>query len=130
MKTVLLISAMLLLNIASYSQTYKSSFASVMEDNFKTDFKDRVITISDKEITVTNFLNGETETWRMIVNRIENKQWMLDGMQKTYYCTSTDKDFISGTYRKAIAHKTSTGTFRIADFADEMTVFTYDFHID
>lgn len=130
MKTVLLISAMFLLNIASYSQTFKSSHATVMIPKAETDFTDRVITISDKEITVTKFLNGGKETWHLIINRIENKQWMFDGMQKTYYCTNKDKDNISGTYRKIIAHKTSMGTFTIADFADETTVLTYDFDIN
>lgn len=127
MKKLLLISAMMLLSIASYSQTFKSSYVNKMEPKFETETKDRIVTISDKEITVTNFLDGGVKTWHLIINRIENKEWTFDGMQKTYYCTNRDKDIIEGNYRKAIAHKTSYGTMIIADFADEITVLTYDF---
>ena len=129
MKKLLLISAMFLLNIISYSQTFKSSYVNKTKPKFETDMKDRIITISDKEITVTNFLDGGVKAWHLIVNKIENKEWSFDGMQKTYYCTNRDKDIIEGNYRKAIAHKTSYGTFKIADFADEMTVLTYDFDL-
>jgi hypothetical protein len=129
MKKLLLISVMMLLSLASYSQTYKSSYVNKSKPVSETDMKDRIITISDKEITVTNFLDGGVKTWHLIINRIENKEWTFDGMQKTYYCTNRDKDIIEGNYRKAIAHKTSYGTLMIADFADEMTVFTYDFNM-
>jgi hypothetical protein len=39
-----------------------------------------MITISDIEITVTNFLDGGVKTWNLIVNKIENKDWMYDGL--------------------------------------------------
>lgn len=127
MKTIILILLMLFVNHVSYSQTYKSSYSLNPKSDSETEFKDRIITISDKEITVTNFLDGGVKIWHLIVNRIENKEWNLDGMQKTYYCTDKDKDAMFGNYRKAIAHKTSMGTFLIASFADEATVLVYNF---
>jgi hypothetical protein len=80
MKKHLLISAMFLLSIASYSQTFKSSYVNETKPKFETDTKDRMITISDKEITVTNFLDGGVKTWHLIVNKIENKDCMYDGL--------------------------------------------------
>ena len=121
---------MMFLSLISYSQTFKSSYSINPKFDSETEFKDRIITISDKEITVTNFLDGGVKTWHLIVNRIENKEWNQDGMQKTYYCTDKDKDALFGNYRKAIAHKTSIGTFMIASFADEATVMVYYFSLN
>lgn len=130
MKKLLMTFTIILLSLASYSQTFKSFSLSKQKPEFETDTKDRIITISNKEITVTNFLDGSTKTWHLIINRIENKEWINDGMQKTYYCTDKDKDFISGTYRKAIVHKTSNGSIVFASFADEMTILLYVFNIN
>lgn len=126
MKTFMIIIAMMLLSVVSYSQTYKSAYSTNKKASFETDWKDRVITINDKEISITNFIEG-TKTQYLIVNRIENKDWSFDGVCKTYYCTTKDKDFMNG-YQKAILYVTYDN-IHFALFATEILVFNYIFSI-
>lgn len=126
MKTFTIIIAMMLLCVASYSQTFKSAYSSNSKPDFETEWKDRVITITDKEISISNFVAG-TKTLYLIVNKIENKEWSFDGLRKTYYCTTKDKDVING-YQKAILYVTYDSVY-FALFADEITIFKYVFSI-
>jgi hypothetical protein len=123
---LMLIIVSTLFTSTTFCQTYTSPYAVKNANKFVTDYKERVITITDKEISITNFREG-TKTQYLVVNKIENKEWLMDGEQKTYYCTTKDKDVING-YQKAIVYKKYDAVV-MAMFADEITVFTYQFSI-
>jgi hypothetical protein len=110
----------------SYSQTYNSAFEIKEKKNFITEVKNRTITVSDKEISITNFIGG-IETQYFVVNKIEYKDWPFDGNRKTYYCTTKDEDVING-YQKAIIYFTYD-TMVVGLFADEITIYKYTFNI-
>jgi hypothetical protein len=127
MKKLLLITLMLL-SITAYSQTYKSPFLTKQKAEFETDYKARVITITDKEISVTNFLNGGRETLYLTVNKIENVDYYIDGLCKTYRCVTKTKGAISGESQKVIVYKTAL-QLTVAMFVDEVTIMKYIFSI-
>ena len=106
--------------------TYDSDYSTKSKDNFETDWNARVITITDKEITISNFIGG-TKTLYLVVDKIENKEWMFDGVCKTYYCTTRDADPING-YQKVILYKTYNSLV-MGMFADEITVYNYKFNL-
>lgn len=127
MKKLILITLILLIGVICKSQvTYNSSWTIKGSSKFESKIKDRVITISDNEISISNFIGG-TETQHLVVNKIIDKDWGLDGVCKTYYCTTKDADFING-YQKVIIY-TKYDTMIMAMFADEITVFTYKFNL-
>jgi hypothetical protein len=122
----LLIATLLLLSTIAYSQTYKSTFVIKRKNEFESEYKNRLISITDKEISITEF-SGGTYSRYFVVNKIVEKDWIYDGLRKTYYCTTKDKDPING-YQKAIIYKTYDKVI-LALFADEITVFNYQFDI-
>jgi hypothetical protein len=126
MKKLLFILALILLNSISYSQTYKSAYVIKQKIDFETELKDRIITINDKEISISNF-SGGTKTMYLIVNKIEEKEYDLESKCKFYYCTTKDKDFING-YQKAIVIK-KYDTIILSLFATEIDIYTYQFSI-
>ncbi len=126
MKKTILSMALILVYLASYSQTFNSSYSTNMDLNFVTDMKDRVIILSDKEVSITNFKGG-TKTLYLVVNKIENKDWLFDGVCKTYYCTTKEKDVVAG-FERAIVYEKATSIV-LAIFADEITVHKYEFSI-
>jgi hypothetical protein len=129
MKTLFFTLVLFLSNIATYSQTYKSSYLIKPIFENETDKNARTITLTDNVITITNFLEKNTKTLTLYVYKIENKEWGFDGIQKTYYCNDKDKDVIDGNNRKVIVYKTSRSTIKVASFADEITVYVYEFGI-
>ena len=129
MKTFVLIFALMILNLASYSQTYKSSYMITQKSEMETEWKDRVITITDKEIYISNFLDGSTKTLYLVVDKIENVNYTFDGLQKTYRCTSQHKDLIAG-YQKVMVYHTYTLGVTVAMFVDEITVIQYQFGVE
>jgi hypothetical protein len=129
MKTFVLIFALMILNLASYSQTYKSSHMITQKAEMETEWKDRVITITDKEISISNFLDGSTKTLYLTIDKIENVNYAFDGLRKTYRCTSTHKDLIAG-YQKVMVYYTPTLGITVAMFVDEITVMKYQFGVD
>jgi hypothetical protein len=128
MKTLIIIPLMLLSTFA-YSQTYKSSHMITQKSEFETEWKDRVITITDKEISITNFLDDGTKTLYLTVDKIENVKYAFDGLQKTYRCTSKHKDPIAG-YQKVMVYHTYALGVTVAMFVDEITIMTYQFGVE
>lgn len=127
MKKLLMLIIIILSGLISQSQvTYNSSWTIKGSSKFESKIKDRIITISDNEISISNFIGG-TETQYLVVNKIIDKDWGLDGVCKTYYCTTKDADIING-YQKVIIY-TKYDTMIMAMFADEITVFTYKFNL-
>jgi hypothetical protein len=125
MKTITITIGLMLLSLASYSQTFKSPYVIKGKTNFATEMKDRIITISDKEISISNFIGG-TKTQYLIVNKIEEKDY--NGIKcKYYYCTTKDEDIING-FQKAIIIK-EFNTLYLGLFATEIDIFKYMFSI-
>lgn len=127
MKAIKLLFVFTLISFATYSQTYKSSYSINKECDFQTDMKSRTITISDKEISISNFADGGTETIYFVVNKIEEKEYSFDGLCKYYYCTTKDKDPING-YQKAIFIKKYDAIY-LGLFASEIDINNYEFSI-
>jgi hypothetical protein len=128
MKKLILLTILLFGLTSAYSQTYKSPFLTKQKAEFETDYKARVITITDKEISVTNFLNGGRETLYLIVNKIENVNYYIAGLCKTYRCMTKTIDAISGESQKVIVYKTAL-QLTVAMFVDEVTIMKYIFSI-
>lgn len=124
----------LLLGVVSMAQVrYESSWVILENQKYETQFTNRIITISDTEISISRFIgNNNTpfiETQYLIVNEIIEKDWgIFDGVCKTYYCTTKDVDFING-YQKVIIYIKKRDVMKMAVFADEITVFVYQFKL-
>jgi hypothetical protein len=131
MKILVLTFASILGSLASSSQTYKSHSVIKMEPGVETEIKDRIITINEKEISITNFMVG-TKTLYLTVNKIENKilHDVLSGDDtfKTFYCTTKDKDPYNG-YQKAIVY-VRYSKIMMGLFSEEITVYQNQFSTD
>ena len=126
MKTSILLLLFTSLNFIAFSQTksYKSSTTIVEKKEFKTESVERTLFLTENSITISNYLNGGKDDAKMKINKIEKKEYSLDGVCNWYYCTSTVKDPIIG-YSKFIIiipeHATSVYIFH---FADEVSVYS------
>lgn len=104
MKKILLVFVMLLIGIDSFSQTFRSNSATIRRDGFEIDRTVRSIIISDREISISNYLNGNTKTLLLNVYLIEEREDRFDGLCKYYYCTARDDQKLS-PYRKIVVIK-------------------------
>jgi hypothetical protein len=127
MKKFILLLTLLTIFSGLYSQTFKSPYAIVINSVTETQMKARVITISDKQISISKFIGG-VDTQYLVVNRTEEKEYSFDGVCKHYYCTTKDKDPING-YQKAIVIKTDREII-LGLFATEIQVEVYHFAIN
>jgi hypothetical protein len=127
MKKLILFTIIFLLGVICKSQTiYNSNWSIDGSIDFKSNVMDRVIIISDNEISVSSFIGG-VETLHLVVNKIINKDWGFDGVCKTYYCTTKEADVING-YQKVIVY-IKYNTITMAMFANEISVFIYHFKL-
>jgi hypothetical protein len=126
MKKLLFIFIFLFCTLKIFSQTFKSTFTIEEERKTKSKMIERVITITDKKITITKYI-GETNPQILTVNKIEEKEDAFDGKCKYYYCTTVDKDPING-YQKAIVIKKQREIV-IGLFATEIDVYISHFGI-
>jgi hypothetical protein len=89
-----------------------------------------IINIGEKEIQIQNFAEGTraSRTLFLIIDRIENKDWNLDGNCKTYYCHTQE---IEATYgeQKAIVYVTNDASPKVMMglFNDEISITKYKF---
>lgn len=129
MKKIILVIILLLLSMVSICQvSYDNPYVIKEIFNFEPEFNDRLISISNSEITISKFIEN-TKTQYLIVNKIVDKDWgIFDGVCKTYYCTTKDADFING-YQKVIIY-IKDDMMKMAMFADEVTVFHYQFKLN
>ena len=94
--------ALLFLSGNMFSQTtYDSSVTTRYKSEGKVIEKQRTITISDSEITITNFVGG-TKPLNLKVNEIKEKEDNWGSLKKWYYCTSKDKSVARGKYTEFI----------------------------
>ena len=126
MKKMIVLLALLISFTTAYSQSFKSPYVIEVKSVTKTEMKDRVITLSDKQISISKFIGG-VDTQYLIINRTEEKDYDFDGVCRYYYCTTKDKDPVNG-YQKAIVIKTHNEII-LGLFATEIQVFVYHFAI-
>jgi hypothetical protein len=105
----------------SYCQKYESYMLTSWEYNFNTKMAYNDVIISSNKITITDLFNGGKETLYMTIDSIVEKDY-FGSPCKWYYCHSSDrKDIVIipiNNYRKKIY---------LFDFADDVTIFKYDF---
>ena len=104
MKKTIVLLILLLTGISSFSQTFRSRSATIRRDGFEIDRTERSITISDREITISNYLNGNTRPLLLNVYSVVEKEDRFDGVCKYYYCTVENGDQLS-SYQKIIVIK-------------------------
>lgn len=104
MKKTIVLLILLLMGISSFSQTFRSRSATIRRDGFEIDRTERSITISDREITISNYLNGNTRPLLLNVYSIVEKEDRFDGVCKYYYCTVENGEQLS-SYQKIIVIK-------------------------
>lgn len=95
MKKVFLLLLLLLFCVSVFSQTYKSRSATIRRGGFEIDRTERSIVISDREIVITNYLNGNTEPLHLEVYLTEEKDDRFDGICRYYYCTVSNNNKLS-----------------------------------
>lgn len=120
MKNLILVS-LLFFSITVFGQTtYNSSVTTKYKSEGEVIEEQRTITVSDTEITITNFVGG-TKPLNLKVNEIKEKEDDWDGLMKWYYCTS--KDVISGknTEYIIIMKKSYPSNMEINQKVDEVT---------
>jgi len=121
MKNLILV-AFLLSSVTVFSQTtYNSSVTTSYESEGEVIEKQRTITVSDTEITITNFVGG-TKPLNLTIDEIKEKEDNWDGLMKWYYCTSKDKDVINGYIKYIIVMKKSyPSDMEVNQKVDEVT---------
>lgn len=132
MKTIIafLLLVIPLISVAQNNEIkiFKSPSILKAKTTFETDRKDRIITINNNEISISNFSAG-TKTFYLNINRKEtNKEFDFNENCTYYYCTTKESDITYG-YRKAII---VVSEFKIwmALFVTELDVFKYEFSLN
>lgn len=104
MKKIILFLIISLIGINTFSQTFKSNSATIRKGSFEIDRTVRSIVISDREIIISNYLNGNTKPLVLNVYFIEARVDKFDGVCKYYYCTAENDEKLS-PYQKIIVIK-------------------------
>ncbi len=122
MKNLLLIISIIFATNIYGQTTYNSSVTTKYRSEGEVIEKQRTITISDTEITITNFVGG-TKPLNLKVNDIKEKEDDWDGLMKWYYCTSVEKDVISSknTAYIIIMKKSYPSDMTVCQKVDEVT---------
>lgn len=101
MKRVIMLIMLVLTTVGLFSQTFRSRSATIRRDGFEIDRTVRSIEITDKCITITNYLSGNTEPLVLNVYHTEDKEDRFDGLCRYYYCTAANDEKLS-RYRKIV----------------------------
>jgi len=104
MKKIVLALIISLIGINTFSQTFRSNSATIRKGGFEIDRTVRSIIISDNEITISNYLNGNTKPLVLSVYLIEEREDKFDGLCKYYYCTARNDEKLS-PYQKIVVIK-------------------------
>jgi len=102
MKKIALVFIISLIGINTFPQTFRSNSATIRKGDFEIDRTVRSIIISDREITISNYLNGNTKP--LDVYLTEERYDKFDGVCKYYYCTARDDEKLS-PYQKIVVIK-------------------------
>lgn len=104
MKKIILVFVISLIGINTFSQTFRSNSATIRKGGFEIDRTVRSIIISDSEITISNYLNGNTKPLVLNVYLTEEREDKFDGVCKYYYCTARNDEKLS-PYQKIVVIK-------------------------
>lgn len=104
MKKIILVFIISLIGINIFSQTFRSNSATIRKGGFEIDRTVRSIIISDSEITISNYLNGNTKPLVLNVYLTEEREDKFDGVCKYYYCTARNDEKLS-PYQKIVVIK-------------------------
>ncbi len=104
MKKIVLVFIISLIGINTFSQTFRSNSATIRKGGFEIDRTVRSIVISDREITISNYLYGNTKPLILNVYLTEERYDKFDGVCKYYYCTARDDEELS-PYQKIVVIK-------------------------
>jgi len=104
MKKIVLVFIISLIGINTFSQTFRSNSATIRKGGFEIDRTVRSIIISDREITISNYLYGNTKPLILNVYLTEERYDKFDGVCKYYYCTARDDEKLS-PYQKIVVIK-------------------------
>ncbi len=122
MKIFLLIISIVFVTNTYGQKTYNSSLTTKYKFEGEVIEKQRTITVSDTEITISNFIGG-TKLLKLKVNDKKEKEDKWDGLMNWYYCTRTDKDVLSGKNTKyiIIIKKSYPSNMTVCQKVDEVT---------
>jgi hypothetical protein len=104
MKKIALVFIISLIGINTFPQTFRSNSATIRKGSFEIDRTVRSIIISDREITISNYLYGNTKPLVLDVYLTEDRYDKFDGVCKYYYCTARDDEKLS-PYQKIVVIK-------------------------
>lgn len=104
----------------TYSQTYKSFLQTKWESKPKTIDASNTISIKENQIIISDFFNGGTEALTMDIDSLVVKDYNFKEC-KWYYCHSERKDIL------IVPNTDRAKDFTLFEFADDVTVFQYDF---
>ncbi|MCU0458751.1 MAG: hypothetical protein MUE37_06625 [Bacteroidales bacterium] len=105
MKKIVVLVLLLLVSVCVFSQTYKSRSATIRRDGFEIDRTERSIVITDREIVITNYLNGNTEPLLLEVFLTEDKEDRFDGICRYYYCKARNDEKLSPCKKIVVIRK-------------------------
>lgn len=105
MKKIVVPVLFLLVSTCAFSQTYKSRSATIRRGGFEIDRTERSIVISDREIIISNYLNGNTEPLLLEVFLTEDKEDRFDGVCRHYYCKVKNDDKLSPCKKIVVIRK-------------------------
>lgn len=126
-KTVLLL-LLLLVGVGAFSQTYRSRSATIRRGGFEIDRTERSIVISEREIVITNYLNGNTEPLLLEVYLTEDKDDRFDGVCRYYYCTATNNDKLSPCKKIVVIRKPYSITLEL--YLSDDNKYVHDLEIN
>jgi len=128
MKKGFLLLIVMLIGLKALSQTYMSRSATIRKDGFEIDRTERSIFISDREITISNYLNGNSSPLVLSVYLIEEKEDRFDGICKHYYCTVKNEEQLSPCRKIVVIRKPFSITLEL--FLADNNKYVHDLEIN
>ncbi len=110
-------------NSIGQTEQLESKSAIREETDFKIERVSRLIVFTPNSITISSWLNGGTEAFKLKIDKIVDKEYSMDGICKWYYCTSIKKDPINGFSKTIIIVPKSKDKLKVFTFADEVNVY-------
>jgi hypothetical protein len=128
MKKIVLVFIISLIGINTFSQTFRSNSATIRKGGFEIDRTVRSIIISDNEITISNYLNGNTKPLVLNVYLTEEKEDKFDGVCRYYYCTARNDEKLSPYQKIVVIKKPFSITLEL--FLSDNNKYVHDLEIN
>jgi hypothetical protein len=128
MKKAIMLLVILLIGINTFSQTFRSNSATIRKGGFEIDRTARSIVISDREIVISNYLNGNTKPLVLNVYLIEERDDRFDGLCKYYYCTAENEEKLSPYQKIVVIKKPFSITLEL--FLSDNNKYVHDLEIN